>query len=91
MVLDSSKEQCHSNFKRKLCEADCHLKQTKPYSPWQQAAEGCIQELKRGVSRKMIKTGSPRRLWDHCIDLEALIRSLTCNDIYMTTGSLAEW
>jgi hypothetical protein len=30
---------------------------TKPYSPWQQAAEGCIRELKRGSSRKMLQTG----------------------------------
>ena len=90
MVLDSSKEQCHGDFKRKLREADCHLRQTEPYSPWQQAAEGCICELKGGVSRKMIKTGSPRMLWDHCIKLEALIRSSTCNDIYMTNGEVPE-
>jgi hypothetical protein len=45
MVLDGLKEQCHGNFKRKLREADCHLRQTEPYSPWQQAAEGCIREL----------------------------------------------
>ena len=38
----------------------------------------------------MIKTGSPRTLWDHCIELEALIRSSTCNDIYMTNGEVPE-
>jgi len=38
----------------------------------------------------MIKTGSPRILWDHCIELEALIRSSTCNDIYMTNGKVPE-
>jgi hypothetical protein len=90
MVLDGSKEQCNGDFKRKLREADCHLRQTEPYSPWQQAAEGCIRKLKRGVTRKMIKTGSPRTLWDHCIELEALIRSSTCNDIYMTNGEVPE-
>jgi hypothetical protein len=77
MVLDGSKEQTKGAFKRKLHEADCHPRQTEPYSPWQQAAEGCIRELKRWVSRKMIKTGSPRLLWDHCIELEALIHSST--------------
>ena len=41
MVLDGSKEQCLGDFKRKLREADCHLRQTEPYSPWQQATEGC--------------------------------------------------
>jgi hypothetical protein len=90
IVFDSSKEQCQGDFKRKLCKADCHARQTEPYSPWQQAAEGCIRELKRGVSSKMIKTGSPRVLWDHCIKLEVLIHSLTSNNIYITNHKVPE-
>jgi hypothetical protein len=90
MILDGSKEQTLGNFKRKLREADCHARQTEPYSPWQQAAEGCIHKLKRGVSRKMMKTGSPKVLWDHCIELEALVRSNTSNAIYMTKGKVPE-
>jgi hypothetical protein len=90
MVFDGSKEQCQGGYKRKLCKAHCHVRQTEPYSPWQQAAEGCIRELKRGVSRKMIKTGSPRVLWDHCTELEALIRSLTSNNVYMTNSKVPE-
>jgi hypothetical protein len=90
MVFDDSKEQCKGDFKRKLHKADCHARQTEPYSPWQQAAEGCICELKQGVSRKMIKTGSPRVLWDHCIELEALIHSSTSNTGYMTNGEVPE-
>jgi hypothetical protein len=57
MIFDGSKEQTLGNFKRKLREADCHGRQTKPYSTWQQAAKGCICELKQGVSHKMMKTG----------------------------------
>ena len=90
MILDGSREQTLGEFRRKLREADCHLKQTEPYSPWMQAAEGCIRELKRGVSRKMTMTGSPKTLWDHCIELEALIRSCTSNQIYMTGGEVPE-
>jgi hypothetical protein len=60
MVFDGSNKQCKGDFNRKLCKADCHARQTGPYSPWQQAAEGCIRKLKHGVSRKMIETGSPR-------------------------------
>ncbi len=82
MVFNCSKEQCQGDFKRELCKADCHARQTEPSSPWQQTAEGCIHELKQGVSRKMIKTGSPRVLWDHCIDLEALICSSTSSNIF---------
>jgi hypothetical protein len=90
MIFDGSKEQTLGNFKRKLKEADCLARQTKPYSPWQQASEGCIRKLKQGVSRKMMKTGSPKALWDHCIELEALVCSNTSNDIYMTNGKVPE-
>jgi len=58
MVTDGSKEQTLGEFRRKLREADCHLRVTEPYSPWQQAAEGCIREIKRGSSCKMISTGA---------------------------------
>jgi hypothetical protein len=81
MVLVGLKEQTKGDFKRKLHEADCHARQTELYSPWQQAAEGCIHKLKRGVSHKMIKTCSPRVLWDHCIELEAHTCSSTSNNV----------
>jgi hypothetical protein len=90
MITDNSKEQILGEFKRKLNEASCHLRQPEPYSLWMQAAECCIRELKRGVSRMMIRTGSPKQLWDHCIILQALIRSCTTNSIYMTAGQVPE-
>jgi hypothetical protein len=34
MILDGSKEQTKGDFMRKLHEADCHARQTEPYSPW---------------------------------------------------------
>ncbi len=46
MVTNDSKEQTKGEFRRKLKEVDCHPRVTEPYSPWQQAAEGCICELK---------------------------------------------
>jgi hypothetical protein len=48
MIMDGSNEQTKGDFARKLKEADCHKHQTEPYSPWMNAAEGCIQELKLG-------------------------------------------
>ena len=38
----------------------------------------------------MIKTGLPKKLWDHCIILMALIRSCLTNSIYMTAGQVPE-
>jgi hypothetical protein len=90
MVTDGLKEQTQGDFRRKLWKADCRLRVTEPYSPWQQATEGCIREIKRGSLRKMISTGSPKTLWDNCLELEALVRSCTCNDIYMTAGQVPE-
>jgi hypothetical protein len=54
------------------------------------AAEGSIRELKHGTSCKMLKTGSLKTLWDHCIELEGLICSFTCNTICMTNGETPE-
>ncbi len=38
----------------------------------------------------MIKTRSSKSLWDHCLELEAYVRSYTSNDIYMTAGQVPE-
>ena len=51
-------------------QADCLVKQTEPYPPWQNAAEGTITELKKGAGRKMIKSNLPKKLWDDCLELE---------------------
>jgi hypothetical protein len=38
----------------------------------------------------MVKTGSPKCLWDHCLEIEAYIRSCISNDIYMIAGLVPE-
>ncbi len=90
MILDGSKEQIKGVFRRNLKEVNCHMRVTEPYSPWKQAAEGCICEFKQGVSHKMIRTGAPKYLWAHCIKLEGLISSHAANDIYATGGEVPE-
>ena len=47
---------------------NCPVKQMEPYSPWQNAAEGAICEMKKASGRKMIGTSSPKVLWDDCLD-----------------------
>ena len=39
--------------------------------------EGEIRELKRGLTSKMLKRNVPKKLWDHCPDLESRIHSAT--------------
>eukprot|EP00978_Attheya_sp_CCMP212_P031243 scaffold117437_cov27-Attheya_sp.AAC.1 len=64
------------------------MKQLEPYTPWANAAEGTIQELKKGSGRKMVKTKSPKVLWDDCLEYEAVLRSHTALNIY---GIQGEW
>ena len=90
MMMDNAKEQVQGDFRRKCREADCHMKATEPHSPWMNAAETQIRELKRGVSRKMIRTQSPKCLWDHCLELEAYIRSCTAHDLFKLRGEVPE-
>jgi hypothetical protein len=59
MVTDDSKEPTKGEFRRKLKEADCHPRVTEPYSPWQQAAEGCIYELKGDPLEKWLRPDHP--------------------------------
>jgi hypothetical protein len=46
MVMDGAKAQIRVDFRRKLREAGCHIKQTDPHTPTSNAAEGSIRELK---------------------------------------------
>ena len=90
MIMDGAKEQIMGEFRRKCREADCHVRQTEPYTPWSNAAEGVIRELKKGVARKMLETKAPKRLWDDCLELEAYIRSHTAHDIYALEGEVPQ-
>jgi hypothetical protein len=78
---DGARAYLGGKFRHKACEAGCFCKLTDPYSPWQNRAEGEIRE---------VKTRSPRRLWDHCIELSSIIRSHTALDIYKLEGQVPE-
>ena len=88
LIMDGVKEQVMGKFCQKARQADCHIKQTEPYSPWQNAAEAKIKELKKGTGRKMIRTSSPKVLWDDCLELEAEIWSSTASNIFELEGEV---
>ena len=90
IIVDGSKEQTQGEFRKKARQADCFIKQTEPYSPFQNAAEGVIGQLKLGAGRKMVKMNSPKVLWDDCLELESFIRSNTAHDIYELGGEVPE-
>jgi hypothetical protein len=82
MVMDGSKEQLLGKFCHKCRQAGLHVKQTEPYTPWSNATEGAIREVKRGAGREMVRSRAPKRLWDDCLEREALVQSCTAHDIY---------
>jgi hypothetical protein len=90
LIFDGSKEQNLGEFRKKVKETGTHTHTTLPYSPWSNAAEGAIRELKKGAGRKAAKAHSPAKLWDHCLELEAYIRSHTAHDIYELQGEVPE-
>ena len=90
IIMDGAKEQVMGEFNRKAKQMGIHVKQTEPYSPWQNAAEGVIREVKRGSGRKMVKAKSPAKLWDHCLELEGYIRSHTAIDNFELDGQVPE-
>ena len=81
MIVDSLKEQTLGDFKHKVAEAGCHLRQTEPESPWKMAAKGGVYEINRGSVRNMTKMKTPKVIWDYCLELEAYIRSNTAMSI----------
>ena len=77
IIMDGSKEQTMGTFCKKAKEMGAHVKQIEPYSPWQNAAELTICELKKDVGWKAARTQSPKKLWDHSLELESYVHSNT--------------
>ncbi len=90
MIMDGSKEQTLGRFKKKCQDADCPIKQTEPYSPWQNAAESAIRELKKAAGRKMVRAGAPKPFWVDAIKLKAYVCSNTAHDIFILQGEIPE-
>ena len=90
LVSDNAKAYIGGSFKKKAKEAGVFCKLTDPYSPWQNRAEGEIREIKRLAGRWMIRTKSPRRLWDHSIELACLVRSHMALDLIKLKGEVPE-
>jgi hypothetical protein len=90
MVMDGANAQIQGDFRRKLREAGCHIKQTEPHTPKSNAEEVSIRELKRGVGREMVRSGAPKCLWDDYLVREAYVRSSTALEIFSLEGQVPD-
>jgi hypothetical protein len=82
MFMDGAKAQTEGEFRSKLRDEGCHIKKTEPHTQSSNMGEGGLSVLKRGVVRKILHYGGPKRLWDDCIIREAYVRSRTSLDIF---------
>ena len=69
-ICDNVKEMIWGKFNQKIKDAACHLKQLELYSPWSNAAEKYLKELKKGAGHKLLLSRAPKHLQDDCIELE---------------------
>ena len=83
---DTAKEMIQGKIHYKLKDAACHLKHLDPYTPWSNAAERKIEELRKGASHKLLRSRAPKCLWDDCLEFEAYIRSNTTHDMFKLDG-----
>jgi hypothetical protein len=56
MVMDGARAQVEGEFRRKLRDAGCHIKQTEPHTQSSNMGEGAVRELKNGVGRQMLRS-----------------------------------
>ena len=90
MVMDGARAQVHGDFRKKCKESDCPVHQTEPYSPFSNAAEAAIRELKKTTGRAMTTSRCPKSLWDHCMELQSFIKSHTALDIWQLQGQVPQ-
>jgi hypothetical protein len=90
MVMYGTNAQVEGEFRRKLCDAGCHIKQTEPHTQSSNMNEGGMREFKKGVGRQIIHSGCPKRFWDDCIIREEYVRSHTSLDIFVLEGQVPE-
>ena len=81
LISDGAKEETLGRAHETCRKYRIKQQITVPYSPWQNAAEASIRELKKSVRRAMRRTAAPLRLWSYCSLWCAAIRRLTPNSI----------
>lgn len=86
LIPDNANELIKGEFLRKAQTAGSIIRPVKAYTPNQNRAESAIREVKRLYRRAMLQSNAPMVLWDHCIELAAMIRSHTALDMYSLLG-----
>jgi hypothetical protein len=90
MVIYGAKSQVEGDFRRKLSDVGCQIKQTEPHTQSSNMGENGVRELKRGVGRKILCYACTHQSWDDFIIREAYVRSHNSIDIFGLEGQVPE-
>jgi hypothetical protein len=90
LISDGAYELVKGDFRQQARATGCHCKETEPYLPFSNRAEGGVREVKRAARRAMLKIPAPHHFWDYCPDLQAHIRLHTTHDLYTLKGEVPE-
>jgi hypothetical protein len=80
IVTDGAGELRGEKWKEELRRFRIRGRLTEPYSPWQNAAEGAVREIKKGIRRAVQRKQAPKRLWNYCGQWVSAIRRLTARE-----------
>ena len=80
LISDGGKELIYGRARDTCTEYRINQRYTVPYSPWQNAAEGSVREIKKGTRRKLRYTGAPRRTWSYAAKWVVDVRRFLAND-----------
>lgn len=90
LIPDNAGELTAGEFKRKAMRAQSAIRPIEAHTPNSNLAEDGIRELKRMYRRAMIRTNSPRCLWDLCLVYHAYVRSHSCLSIRQLDGEVPQ-
>ena len=85
-----AKTQVQGDFRRKCKESNCPVHQTESYLSFSNAAEAAIRELKKMIRRALNSSRSPKKLWDHCMELQSFVKSHTALDMWQLKGQIPQ-
>ena len=90
IVTDRAPEEIGGTWNAVRKKYHINQRWTEPYSPWQNAAENSIREIKKGIKRHTRRMNSPKRLWCYLGEYVAALRRLTAHDLPELDGMVPE-
>ena len=90
LIPDNAGELTAGDFRRKAMKAQSAIRPIEAHTPNANLAEDGIRELKRMYRRAMIRTNSPRCLWDLCLVYHAYVRSHSCLSVRQLDGEVPQ-